>query len=447
VLLEAGPRLLVFSLKVPQDNAISEHAALTTENTVMGTANATDSDGKRVTLARAPLSPDCDAVIIGAGPYGLSAAAYLKAEGLGVRIFGQPMEFWADKMPAGMLLRSPRVASTIADPKAAWTLESYEAANGVKPAAPLPLSTFVDYGLWFQQHLTAAHDNTEVAQINRQNGTFKIDLKNGSSLTSRRVVVAAGIGPFRRIPQTFAQLSPTQVSHCYEGVRIPRFAGKRVAVIGSGQSALECAALLHEGGADVEVIVRRPELRWIGMHGWLHHLGLISKLLYSKHDVGPVGISRLVAYPNVVYRLPLNIKDKIRTRAVRPAGSNWLPARLATVKISVGQVVDSANTNGEEVQIKLRDGSERRVDHVLLGTGYQVDISRYSFLSPNLIEEVQLLDGYPDLAAGFRSSVPGLHFIGATAARNFGPLLYFVTGTEFCSHSLARYISKNRVEV
>ena len=210
----------------------------------------------------------------------------------------------------------------------------------------------------------AVHDSVQVAQVSRQNSTFKLDLENGSSLTSRRVVVAAGIGPFRRIPQTFTQLSPSQVSHCYQGVEIGEFIGKRVAVIGSGQSALECAALLHEGGADVELIVRRPGVRWIGMHSWLHHLGPVSKLLYSKHDVGPLGISRLVAYPNVVYHFPLKIKDKIRARAIRAAGSNWLPARLAAVKISLGQVVESANMSGDEVRLKLGDGSERRVDHV-----------------------------------------------------------------------------------
>jgi hypothetical protein len=279
------------------------------------------------------------------------------------------------------------------------------------------------------------------------NSTFTINLQNGTSLTSRRVVVAAGIGPFRRIPQIFSELPPGRVTHCYQGVDIPRLAGKRVAVIGSGQSALETGALLHEGGAQIELIVRRPDLRWIGMHSWLHHLGPISKMLYSKHDVGPLGISRLVAYPNVMFHIPLGVKDKIRTRAVRAAGSNWLPARLAAVKISTGRVVQSATMVGDEIQLKLSDGSERRVDHILLGTGYQVDIAKYGFLAPDMVREVRQLQGYPDLAGGLRSSVPGLHFVGATAARNFGPLLYFVTGTEFCSGELATFISKHRVKV
>jgi hypothetical protein len=95
--------------------------------------------------------------------------------------------------------------------------------------------------------------------------------------------------------------------------------------------------------------------------------------------------------------------------------------------------------------MKLDDGSSRSVDHVLLGTGYSVDISKYRFLAPQLIEEIDLMDGYPRLRAGFGSSVPGLHFIGATAARSFGPLLYFVAGTEFASRELAAHLVPNRV--
>src|SRR5580700_9128037 len=89
---------------------------------------------------------DCEVVIIGAGPYGLSSAAHLKAKGLAVRVFGRPMEFWADKMPQGMLLRSPRPASTISDPTNACTLEAYEAATNTAPEVRVPLSTFVNYG-------------------------------------------------------------------------------------------------------------------------------------------------------------------------------------------------------------------------------------------------------------------------------------------------------------
>jgi hypothetical protein len=352
------------------------------------------------------------------------------------------MEFWADKMPAGMLLRSPREASSISDPARRFTLEAYETASRIQPVAPLPLETFVDYGRWFRQQLDSDLDRRTVVRVDREGEGFRLALPDGEGIATSRVVVAAGIGTFQRKPAEFANLPPHQVSHCYEGRKLAEFSGKKVAVIGAGQSALESAALSHEAGAEVEVIAKIDELRWIGMHTWLHHLGPVSTMLYSKHDVGPAGISRLVAAPKLVSHIPLKLRDKIRKRAVRAAGSRWLPARLTAVKITTGNAVQSASPLRGKILLKLGDGSERRVDHVLLGTGYDVDISRYSFLSPDLLKSVRQLGGYPALTAGLCSSVPGLHFLGAAAARSFGPLLYFVAGTEFASRELVSHVTR-----
>lgn len=167
-------------------------------------------------------------------------------------------------------------------------------------------------------------------------------------------------------------------------------------------------------------------------------------MLYSSHDVGPLGISRLVAYPKVVSYVPLKLRDKIRKRAVRPAGARWLPDRVSPLRITTGRSVSQATALAGEIALKLDDGSERRVDHVVLGTGYTVDISRYEFLPQELTQDIKQFDGYPKLASGFRCSVPGLHFIGATAARSFGPLLYFVAGTEFASRELVSHLPKMR---
>jgi thioredoxin reductase len=387
---------------------------------------------------------DCDVAIIGAGPYGLSAAAHLKASGISVRVFGEPMSFWAQKMPEGMLLRSPRAASNISDPTHTFTLESYETAFGKPPSAPVPLGAFVDYGKWFCKRFSEDLDRRNIASIRREDQRFVVVLEDGDNFRVRRVVVAAGIGPFKRTPDVFQHLDSALASHCYDGKSIRSFIGKRMAVIGAGQSALESAALLHEAGAEVEIIAKIPHFRWIGMYQWLHKLGPISSLLYSYHDIGPAGISRLVAMPNVMKQVPLGIRDKIRVRAVRPAGSPWLPERLTKVKMSTGRMVTEARAVGDEVRLKLDDGSERSAHHVLMGTGYSVDIGKYEFMSPELLKGVQLFDGYPVLTSGFCSSVPGLHFIGATAARSFGPLLYFVTGTEFASRELTSYISRHR---
>jgi FAD-dependent urate hydroxylase len=408
-------------------------------------SEAQDQAPNRLTVRiQAARVADCDVAIVGSGPYGLSAGAHMKALGMTVRIFGEPMEFWDTKMPQGMLLRSPREASTISDARSEFTLEAYEAASGTEPVKRVARETFVEYGRWFRAQVGAESDRRSVVEVRREGSVFKLTLGDGEVLSSRRVVVAAGIGNFSQSPGQMRDLSPARASHCYEGRRFSEM-GKRVAVVGAGQSALECAALLHEAGLDVEVIARNSNLRWIGMHKRLHQLGLISKLLYSKHDVGPIGISRLVAYPKLMFHVPLRVKDPIRKRAVRSAGAPWLIPRLANVPITTGRSICSAKEIGNEVELKLDDGSFRRVDHVLMGTGYRVDIAKYEFLSPSLLKGIRQLDGYPAVGPGFVSSVPGLHFIGATGARNFGPLLYFVAGTEFASKELVSVIARQRV--
>lgn len=388
-------------------------------------------------------SVDCELTIVGAGPYGMSAASHLLDAGVEPRVYGKPMEFWDRNLPPGMILRSPRAASTISDPQARFTLEAYETAKNLTPEKRVSRELFVNYGKWFESHLSAQLDRRNVTRVERPNGHFRITLEDGSQFSSARVVVAAGIGSFKKTPHPFNKLREELVSHCYDG-RGLKTLGNRVAVIGAGQSALESAALLHEAGVEVEVVARCAQLRWIGMHKRLHELGLISKALYSKHDVGPIGISRLVAYPGLVRRIPLSLRDRIRIRAVKPAGAPWLIPRLEGVAITTGRsVMEAAEVQGK-VQLTLDDGTKREVDHVLLGTGYQADLSQYKFLGGELLKQIRTLDGYPDVRGGFTSSVPGLHFIGAAAARTFGPLLYFIAGTEFTSRELTSYIRAKR---
>src|SRR5208337_4854531 len=105
----------------------------------------------------------------------------------------------------------------------------------------------------------------------------------------------------------------------------------RVVVIGAGQSALESAALLKEADIQVDVIARTEKLNWVGLHPRLHHLGAISKALYSKRDVGPAGISRLVAMPHLFRRFPRGFQERTAYRAIRPAGAGWLQPRIADV--------------------------------------------------------------------------------------------------------------------
>src|SRR3954452_13632589 len=107
-----------------------------------------------------------DVVIIGAGPYGLAAAAHLRTiKGLEFRVFGEPMSFWDQNMPVGMFLRSNWTATQIADPDDQLTLEAYQAAHDIKFALPVPIEHFVGYGRWYQRQVVPDLDHRKVTHL------------------------------------------------------------------------------------------------------------------------------------------------------------------------------------------------------------------------------------------------------------------------------------------
>jgi cation diffusion facilitator CzcD-associated flavoprotein CzcO len=388
----------------------------------------------------------CDVAIIGAGPYGLSAAAHLRTvPGLDVRAFGTPMSFWDRQMPAGMFLRSNWTATQIADPESSLTLEAYQSVSGDRFLAPVPLDSFVQYGLWYQRCAVPDLDQRKVIRVESDPRGFRLQLEDGQAVDCGRVIVAAGISMFAQQPSELRGLPSSLASHTSAHRDLHQFSGKQVLVIGGGQSALESGALLHEAGAEVEIVSRSRQIHWLGGFAskTLHsRLGTFTReLLYAPTDVGPAGISQLMARPDWLRHLPRAVQNKLWKRSIRPAGARWLVKRLQNVPLQLGRSVVSASPVGERVKVSLSDGTERTVDHLLLGTGYRVDISKYEFVAPELLAAIDRVNGYPLLKPGLETSVPGLYILGAPAAWSFGPLMQFVSGTTYASRALLRSIT------
>ncbi len=387
-----------------------------------------------------------DVAIIGAGPYGLSAARHLRTmKGLDVRVFGKPMSFWDENMPAGMFLRSNWTATQIADPACELTLEAFQASTGRRFHLPVPISDFVEYGLWYQRQAVPDVDPRKVVRVESDASGFRLHLVDGEALTSRRLIIAAGICSFARRPPEFDHLPAELASHTSVHRDFRTFAGKHVLVVGGGQSALESGALLHEAGAKVEVVSRAARIHWLQgvLSKTLHHrLGKVTRnLLYAPTDVGPAVISQLLARPDLVRRLPRAVQDKLRRRATRPAGARWLVDRLKNVNIRLNSTVASASASGDHVEVRLNDGTLLKLDHVFLGTGYKIDVAKYEFLAPELIQSIRRSNGFPVLKEGLESSVSGLHILGAPAIWSFGPLMQFVSGSRYASRAVFRSIT------
>jgi hypothetical protein len=380
-----------------------------------------------------------------------------------MRIFGEVMSFWSHHMPKGMVLRSPREASHLSDPDSAFSVHAFANAVGrrVRAVPPpvvtgdfarktmsqrVPVEDFVDYGHWFARQAGLSVDSRTIERIDLDPAGYRLTFDRGEGLVARRVVVAGGIKPFARKPKIFDGLPGTLVSHTAEETNLRQFRDQEVLIVGGGQSALESAALCHEAGARVTVVVREPQVSWFGQRPWMHK-GVLGWMLYGPSDVGPALVSQLAERPHLFRRLPRSLQDSWGVRCVCPGGAPWVKERLGGgVPIYTGLFVERAYTRGERLCVRLNDGSERVVDRVLLGTGYQVNIAEYPFLSASVLERIERVNGFPRLDEGFESSAPGLHFVGAPAAWSFGPLMRFVAGARFASQRVAERVRERKLQ-
>lgn len=392
------------------------------------------------------MSTDVELAVIGAGPYGISAAVHLRRAGVDAHVFGEPMSFWRS-MPKGMKLRSSTQATNMVEPTGPLSLNRYMEETGDRFGAPMPVPVrgFIDYGSWVQRRAVPDLDRRSVAQLECAPGGFALELADGERFTARRVVVACGIGPFEHMPAGFERLPPERISHTGHHSDLAVFAGKRVAVVGGGQSAFESAALMQERGATVEVFVRRSEIVWLRSYSWKTFMGPLGPMLYAPTDVGPLWHSRLVATPDLFRLLRRSTQNSVAYRSIRPACSYFVKVRLDDVKVTLNTEVTAAAEHGDRLRVAISDGSVREVDHLMFGTGYRIDVARYPVLGLSVLRSLRRVNGYPVLRRGLESSVPGLHILGAPAAWSFGPTLRFVSGSWYAGRAVARAAAGGRM--
>lgn len=380
-------------------------------------------------------------VIIGAGPYGLSIASHLKAKNISTRIFGKPMEFW-EKMPAQMYLKSFWSAASLSDPDGKYNLDHYAASVHSHEQKPVPLKFFLDYCHWFIEKTGIEIDPTYVQSLSKDGDGFRVELSDGRTVDASHVVIASGIASFANIPAFARDLPPTLASHTQEHTDLTPFKGRRVAVVGRGQSALEYAALLYEVGAEVEVIARGPII-WINRKLY-DRTGLARHIFYPPSDVGPPGLNWIIAFPTIFSRLPDKTRYAIDRRAVRPAGAQWLRPRVEDkVRLTPNVEIVRATPQDESLHCELSDGTTRDIDYLFMGTGYEAGLDKLAYMEPSLRNQIRQQDGYPVQNNSFESSVSHLYFAGAISGFTFGPICRFIAGSGTSAHRISQHIVRS----
>jgi cation diffusion facilitator CzcD-associated flavoprotein CzcO len=391
-----------------------------------------------------------DVAIIGAGPYGLSIAAYLGARGIEFRIFGSPMQTWLTNMPKGMRLKSEGFASSLYDADASFTLAHYCKQEGIPYAdigLPVHLETFCSYGLAFQRRFVPEVENRVVVSVARCNNGFRIEFANGEVIKARRVIAAVGLTHFAYVPPILSELPRDLVSHSSRHQTLDGFRGREVAVIGGGASAADVSALLHEGGATTHLVARRSVIRF-------HNPPEIPRPLWRRIRYPVTGIGtgwEFVFYTQAppLFRL---FPERLRIKAVRQVlgpAPGWFVKNqvVGRVSLHLDATVTRASVQNGRVNLQLTNSAgDRRTlvtDHVISATGYRVDLRRLGFLDPNIQEGIQSVEHSPVLSSNFESSIPGLYFVGTSAANTFGPMLRFAFGAGFAARRISRHLSKS----
>jgi cation diffusion facilitator CzcD-associated flavoprotein CzcO len=392
-----------------------------------------------------------ETAIIGAGPYGLSLAAHMRHRGLGYELFGRPIQSWGQFMPKGMLLKSEGFASNLWDSRRAYTLEVFcrEKRMAFRPTAlPVPIDVFLAYAAWFQERAGISSNGLSVANIEKdERQTFKLTTSDGRQSTARRVVIATGHMPFMFVPETLRALPADVLAHTAQLHDLSGYAGRDVTVIGAGQSALETAALLVEGGARVR-LVARGEIKW-------NPPSEMQRSLWRRIRAPESGLApgwRSLFYsemPALVGHMPVSWRHRVVATKWGPAGTAWLFDRLDNkAELMTRRTIKAAEMVGDRARLILHGPHGVEIidtDAVIVGTGFKADIDRLTLLSASLRAEIAREGCAPKLSPGFETSVQNLHIVGILSAPTFGPVMRFMFGAKHAAPMVTRRIAAQSV--
>jgi len=388
-----------------------------------------------------------DVLVIGAGPFGLSISAHLRHRGIEHMIVGRPMDTWRAHMPLGMFLKSEPYGSVFPAATKGYDIATYSRLHGfddyVDRVGPLSIERFLGYADWFTEQLVPDIRDLTVTSVTPGDGGFKVEFAEECPVFARHVIIATGLLPYAYTPSELSGLPSDLMTHSSAHRRLDQFRGRRVAVIGAGQSALQTGALLHEAGADVQVIARRQQLVWEGKMP--EEVGILD---YIKRPPTKLceGWGCVVAdLPEAFRLLPESIRINKALRSFGAKGSWWLRDRVeGVVDVLTGHQLTGAEPQGSGVRLHL-DGprqSSIEADHVIAGTGFRLDVSRLSFLSEDIRAGLVTRGNCPLVNRVGESTVPGLYFAGAHTAVSLGPGMRFISGTHHVAAKLARSLAR-----
>ena len=214
--------------------------------------------------------------------------------------------------------------------------------------------------------------------------------------------------------------SKAWVSHTCDLGRFHELAGARVLVVGGRQSCpTNGPHFLGEHGAERVDIVHRHELPRFDRVSWT----FVDPYLDATHQP-----PRLVAI-TVGHRTGREIGQEF-WEVGRLTLEWWLTPRLADPRIRSWpgtHVVETAAGDSGTVSVTLSSGDRLTYDRIVFATGYKAHLPGVPYLE-GLVDDMDVVDGFPVLDEAFQSSIAGLYITGFASTRDFGPFFGFTKG-------------------
>lgn len=352
-------------------------------------------------------------------------------------------------MPEGMLLKSDGFASSLSDPDSAFTIGQYCKEKSLPYSdvgIPVPIQTFIDYGLEFQERMVPTLEETNIVSLKKTSSGFELRTADGQTVRARKVVVAAGITHFGYLPPFLESLPPEQVTHSSAHRDLSKFRGQKVAVIGGGASAVDIAALLHEQGAEVHLVARREK---IAFHKPPQEpRPFLKQFTQPRSGLGTGWKSKLSCdAPLLFHKLPRNLRFRAVQRHLGPAPGWFVREKVeGRVPMHLGSTIQGASVENGKVHLRFTESdgtnAELVVDHLIAATGFRVAMSRLSFIDEDLRKQIHSVEDTPVLSTSFESSIKGLYMVGVASANSFGPLTRFAYGAMFTANHITKHLVK-----
>lgn len=342
-------------------------------------------------------------LIIGAGPAGLAMAGRLRKAGI-------PFEILEQSQNVGNAWHNHYDRLHLHTVKQWSHLPHLAFPENYPLYVPRKLLTeyFADYCKHFD---IKPHFDQKVSSIKKlDQGSWQVSTETGNILEAKQVIVATGVNRVPNIPSWPGQENfKGEISHSVSYKNPSPYQGKRVLVVGMGNTGAEVALDLSEKGVETFISVRNPisvvprDLNGrpvqvtskqlaklpLGLGDWLG--SQIRKLYFG--NLSKYGLESSKMHPAV----------QLRETGKTPIVDIGTIQAIKDGKIKVMKDI----VHFTETGVQFKNGQHQELDSVLLATGYKAKVEDFLERADELLDQY----GCPKqpIADGYHK---GIYFLG-----------------------------------